>query len=93
MRLTPGQIAELRAPKNIRGGIVDGTLPRALYLVAVSYAVLERTQLLADAASLPEAMTWYVHQANPNRVELHTTHPEWFAELEGMIEDARRPQR
>jgi len=91
MRLSPGQVAELRSWKNVRGStLVDRDL-EPLFLVAVTFAALERAQALAAARALPPALVWYVVSSTPSRVEIHSTQPEWFVELEEMIEDARRP--
>lgn len=90
MRLTPGQVAELRGERNVRGTVHVDRDQLVLFLVAISYAAFERLQVLAHARSLSPGLVWYVHEANPNRVELHTTHPEWFVELEDMIDAARR---
>lgn len=91
MKLTPGQISELRGDKNVRGSVLAGVIPVPLYLVSVQYLTFERAQILTNAKAMPPGMVWYLASANPTRVQLHTTQPEWFVELEDRIEDARRP--
>lgn len=93
MKLTPGQVAELKDAKNVRGSIIDGTMSKPVFLVTISFSAFERVQVLTHAQSMPPSMMWYVASSNPNRVELHTTHPEWFVELEEMIDVARRASR
>ncbi len=84
MRLTPGQVERLRDSKNVRGRDANGTI----YVVAVTLQAFERAQELTAIGAV-EA-TWYVVSTAPNRVEIHTSHPEWFAELEEKIDDVRR---
>lgn len=91
MQLTPSQVAELRSDTNVRGSIHASGEQRVLYLVVIAYTTLSRVQVLANARSLPNHVVWYVVTANPNRVELHTTAPEWFVELEEQMNAARRP--
>lgn len=93
MKLTPGQIADLQSPANVRGAILVGNDATPLFRVAIAYHTFERAQVLTAATSLPIGLVWYVSVANPDRVELHTTHPEWFVELEEQINASRRPNR
>ena len=89
--ITPQHKAELRSSSRIRGStwVADNLLP--VYTVLISDAVFERAQILADAMAIPPHVFWCVAYMAPNRVELHTTAPEWFAEMEDMINAARRP--
>lgn len=93
MRLTPGQIAELRSDGNVRGFCYSSATAgmAVLYRVVVDYATLERAQVLANNRTMPPTV-WYVAGPAAARVEIHTTNPEWFAELQEMIADARRPR-
>lgn len=84
MRLTPGQVEELRSAKYIRGRDAAGVI----YGVSVTLIAFERAQELTALGAVDA--TWYVVSTAPNRVEIHTSHPEWFAELEEKIDDARR---
>lgn len=89
MRLSPGQVADLRAPKNARGQVGGAVL----YSVVVEMSTFERAQVLTTEGAVQPELSWYVASYSPNRMELHTTHPEWFAELEEKINAARRPAR
>jgi len=87
VRLTPGQIADLRSAKNVRGSQSG----RAFYLVSIKFETFERVQVLGNLGEL-HAM-WYYMSSDGVRVQLMTDVPEWFVELEGQIEDARRAPR
>lgn len=92
MPITPGQISELRSIRNVRGTIEGGLgIEKTLYAVTVDYAVLARAQELASLGALPPGLVWYLSSGDPNRATLHANKPEWFVELEEMINDARRP--
>lgn len=93
MKLTPGQVSELRSAENVRGSVVVLNESRPVFRVAITFAAFERAQVLTHAQALPPSLMWYVASSNPSRVELITTHPEWFAELEEMIDAARRAVR
>ncbi len=84
--LTPQQIADLRSPKNVRGGKPG----RVLYAVAVKWLTFERAQELAHLNECPAV--WYYSAGDGQRAQLLTDTPEWFVELEGKIDDARRPR-
>lgn len=72
---------------NVRG-LVGG---RPLYGVRISLFALQRAQALSllDGAT-PADMTWFVTANQGTHVEIATTHPVWFAELDRKIEDAKR---
>ena len=91
MRLTPQQVADLRADKNVRGQIGGAVL----YQVLVRFETFERVQVLTNLGELSGAgadVMWYCMSSSGQQVNLLTTKPEWFAELEWRIEDARRPR-
>lgn len=91
MKLTPGQIAELRDVKNVRGLTTVAGVMHPMYTVMVSNAALARIQQLTAELAMPEKMAWQTAHMNPDRIEIYTTRPEWFVELEEMINAARRP--
>lgn len=91
MKLTPGQVAELKSTKNVRGFLADGDRQVPVYLVAISFHTFERVQMLTSENALPGGILWYVVFSTPTRVELFTTQPEWFVELEDQIDATRRP--
>lgn len=90
--LTPQQIADLRAPANVRGKVGAAVL----FLVSVKQETFERVQVLSATLAPGELdVVWYYvgsSNAHGQRVSLHTDRPEWFMDLEGKIEDARRPR-
>jgi hypothetical protein len=91
MRLTPQQIADLKADRNVRGQIGGANL----YQVAVRLDTFERAQVLTNLGELNgahEDVLWYWFGGDAARVLLMTNKPEWFVELEGKMEDARRPR-
>lgn len=89
--LTPGQIAELRSDIRVRGTMwVDGGLHPA-YTIRIGNATMERVQVLANARAVPQHVSWFAVMMAPDRVEIYTTAPEWFAEIEEQINAARRP--
>ena len=90
MKLTPGQIAELRSDGNVRGLTIVDRVQEPLYLVVVGHQAFQRAQQLSNLQALPPGLVWYVAGAAATRVEIHATQPEWFAELEETIQDARR---
>lgn len=90
MRLTPGQVEELRGPANVRGAAIDGNMPTPLFRVVVDHTAFERVQVLTHARALPSGLAWYVALSHPSGVELHTTRPEWFVEMQEMINAQRR---
>lgn len=94
--LTPGQIADLRSDKNVRGQI-GGTI---LYQVMVRFETFERAQVLTNLGELALGTStgveganvlWFYVGSSGQHVSLTTNKPEWFADLEGKIDDARRP--
>lgn len=89
MRLTPGQVAELRSAPNVRGQTLESGEWQALFLVVVSYDTLKRAQELTLLGRVP---TWSLVTASPARCEVYTTAPEWFVELEDKINESRRSQ-
>jgi hypothetical protein len=88
MRLTPGQVAELRASKNVRGQTLESGEWQAMFQVSISYDCLTRAQELTLLGRVP---SWNLVQAMPSRCDVHTTAPEWFVELEEKINESRRP--
>lgn len=91
MKLTPNQIAELRSSTNVRGMTTVAGVMMPVYSVMVTNSTLTRVQQLTAELSMPERMAWHCAYMNPDRVEIYTTRPEWFVELEEMINAARRP--
>lgn len=89
MTLTPAQVADLRAPDRVRG-VVAGVI---VYTISASLNTIQRLQELSSIGSTPPALTWYVVGFTSARAELHASLPEWIAELEMRIEDAKRPAR
>lgn len=93
MPVSPENVKALRATRNIRGTIYGpADIEKTLFVVTIDYAVMSRTQELAELGALPYGLVWYLAHGDPNRATLHTNKPEWFVELEEMINDARRPQ-
>ena len=88
MRLTPGQVADLKSAKNIRGRIGS----EVLYALLVRFETLERVQQLADLGEGPPG-SWYTTGGDTARATIATSSPEWWVELEEKIDALRRPQQ
>jgi hypothetical protein len=84
MKLTPAHVAALRAVENVRGQIGVAVL----YAAAVKHATFARAQELTALGDATDVV-WYFTGGDAARVTLVTNWPEWFAELELRIEEAR----
>lgn len=88
--MNPGRLAELRSAKAVRGGLMVGTVCQVLYMVTVTNGTYARAQELTHEGALPTDLVWLTWDASPGRVEVHTNRPEWFVELEEMIDASKR---
>lgn len=88
MQLTPAHVAALRAVENIRGKIGSDVL----YAAAVKHFTFARALELTSLGDAPEVV-WLYTGGDAARVALVTNRPEWFAELELLIDETRSSRR
>lgn len=89
--MTPAQVVELHQSRNVRGQLIDGERgPTTIFAVIVQYATYSRAQELTKEKATPDTLVWYTAYLGPTHVEVHTNRPEWFVEMEEMIDASRR---